>query len=32
MRLVVDPPELHKAADKFRELAEEYSTVYLRLR
>ncbi len=31
MRLVVDPPELHKAADKFRELAEEYSTVYLRL-
>jgi WXG100 family type VII secretion target len=31
MRLVVDPPELHKAADKFRELAEEYSTVYTRL-
>ena len=31
MRFVVDPPELHKAASKFRELSEEYSGVYQRL-
>ena len=31
MKFVVDPPELHKAADKFRDLSQEYSTVYQRL-
>ena len=31
MRLTVDPPELHKAASKFNELAQEYTTVYQRL-
>jgi len=31
MRLVVDPPELHRAAGKFSELAGEYTSVYNRL-
>ena len=31
MRLVVDPPELHKASDKFSQLAGEYTSVYNRL-
>ena len=31
MRLVVDPPELHRAADKFSQLAGEYTGVYNRL-
>ena len=31
MKLVVDPPELHKASDKFSQLAGEYTSVYNRL-
>jgi len=31
MKLVVDPPELHKASDKFKNLSEEYNTVHTRL-
>ena len=31
MKLVVDPPELHRAADKFSQLAGEYTSVYNRL-
>lgn len=31
MRLVVDPPELHKAADRFTQLAGEYTEVSSRL-
>jgi WXG100 family type VII secretion target len=31
MRLVVDPPELHRAADKFTQLGGEYTSVYNRL-
>jgi len=31
MKLVVDPPELHKASQKFTQLAGEYTTVHTRL-
>ena len=31
MKLVVDPPELHKAAQKFVQLSEDYTTLYNRL-
>lgn len=31
MKLVVDPPELHKAAQKFTQLAGEYNSVHSRL-
>ena len=31
MRLNVDPPELHRASDRFTQLAGEYNTVYNRL-
>jgi len=31
MKLTVDPPELHKAAQKFSQLAGEYNSVYTRL-
>ena len=31
MRFNVDPPELHKAADRFSQLAGEYTSVYTRL-
>jgi WXG100 family type VII secretion target len=31
MRLVVDPPELHSASDRFAQLASDYTTVYTRL-
>lgn len=31
MKFTVDPPELHKASQKFTELAGEYSTIYGRL-
>jgi WXG100 family type VII secretion target len=31
MNLVVDPPELHKASQKFTQLADDYSTVHNRL-
>ncbi len=31
MKLVVDPPELHKASQKFNELAAEYNSVHNRL-
>lgn len=31
MRLVVDPPELHKASQKFTQLAGDYNTLYNRL-
>lgn len=31
MKLVVDPPELHKASQKFTQLSEEYTAVYNRL-
>ena len=31
MRLVVDPPELHKASQKFSQLAGDYTSVYNRL-
>ena len=31
MTLVVDPPELHKASQKFTQLAGDYTTVYNRL-
>jgi WXG100 family type VII secretion target len=31
MKLVVDPPELHKASQKFTQLADDYTTVYNRL-
>jgi len=31
MKFVVDPPELHRASQKFTKLSEEYSTIYTRL-
>ena len=31
MKLVVDPPELHKASQKLTQLSEEYRTLYERL-
>jgi len=31
MKFVVDPPELHKASQKFIKLADDYTTVYNRL-
>jgi WXG100 family type VII secretion target len=31
MRFVVDPPELHKASQKFTQLSGEYTSVYNRL-
>lgn len=31
MKLVVDPPELHKASQKFSQLATDYSTIHNRL-
>lgn len=31
MKLVVDPPELHKASQKFVKLSEDYTTLYNRL-
>jgi len=31
MKLVVDPPELHRASQKFTQLADEYNSVYNRL-
>ena len=31
MKVSVDPPELHKASQKFNELAEDYSGVHTRL-
>lgn len=31
MKLVVDPPELHKASQKFTQLAGDYTSVYNRL-
>ncbi|MCL2082882.1 MAG: WXG100 family type VII secretion target [Oscillospiraceae bacterium] len=31
MKLVVDPPELQKASDKFTQLSGDYSDVYNRL-
>lgn len=31
MKFVVDPPELHKASQKFTELSGEYTNVYNRL-
>ena len=31
MNFTVDPPELHSAAKKFYQLAEEYTSVYNRL-
>jgi WXG100 family type VII secretion target len=31
MKLVVDPPELHKASQKFTQLSEDYTNVYNRL-
>lgn len=31
MKLVVDPPELHKASQKFSQLSEDYTSVYNRL-
>lgn len=31
MNIVVDPPELHTAAQTLKELSEEYSTIYQRL-
>lgn len=31
MKLVVDPPELHKAASTFAQLASDYSSIYNRL-
>ena len=31
MKFVVDPHELHKASQKFTQLAEEYTSVYNRL-
>ena len=31
MRLVVDPPELHRASDRFNQLSDEYQSVHHRL-
>ncbi len=31
MKFTVDPPELHKASQKFTQLSGEYTTVYNRL-
>ena len=31
MRLVVDPPELHKASQKFSQLSGDYTSMYNRL-
>ena len=31
MKLVVDPPELHKASQRFQQLSGEYTDVYKRL-
>lgn len=31
MKFVVDPPELHKASQKFNQLADSYTAVYNRL-
>lgn len=31
MKLVVDPPELHKASQKFTQLSGDYNTVHSRL-
>jgi len=31
MKFVVDPPELHKASQKFNQLAGDYTAVYNRL-
>jgi WXG100 family type VII secretion target len=31
MKLVVDPPELHKASQNFARLSEDYTTVHNRL-
>jgi WXG100 family type VII secretion target len=31
MKLIVDPPELHKASQKFSQLSNEYTDVYNRL-
>jgi WXG100 family type VII secretion target len=31
MKLVVDPPELHKASQKFTQLSEDYTSMYNRL-
>lgn len=31
MKLMVDPPELHKASSKFTQLADDYRNVYTRL-
>jgi len=31
MKIIVDPPELHKASQKLTQLAGDYSTVYNRL-
>lgn len=31
MKLVVDPPELHKAASTFSQMASDYTSIYNRL-
>jgi len=31
MRFAVDPPELHRASQKFTQLASDYTTIYNRL-